>query len=146
METMTMDFEFTRNSLQHGQFLVECHETCPGIEVKDVTSHYLAFTLSIGKAVYSVDAPNELAVVLKLRFGQCLRERPAPKPSKDYYYDIQSISRQLNRVNKKVNNIKIYDYESSYWYDKEEAKDWDAKESIAELYEKIKQQFKKTIE
>ena len=144
METMTMDFEFTRNSLQHGQFLVECHETCPGIEVKDVTSHYLMTALGIGKTVYSVDAPEELAVVLKLRFGQSIRQRPAPKPSKDYYYDIQSISRQLSRTNKKINNIKIYDYESSPWFDKDE--DWNTKESLAELYKSLKNQFKKNAE
>lgn len=83
METLIdQDFEFNKFSLIYGQFLQEVHESYPDVKITDVARHYTykdQYTIFIHVAV-----PEEIAVILKLRFGACLRNRPPPKPEPEY--------------------------------------------------------------
>lgn len=141
MEKISMDFAFKKNSIQHGQFLVECHETCPDIEVKEVTLFYPAASLS-GNIVVNVDAPDDLAVVLKLRFGQYIKERP-PTIKNDHQFGMSEISKKLYTSYKKDNYNRYFDLES-YQLGKQNKKEDDFEDSYDYLYRKLKENFLKT--
>jgi len=70
------DFEFDQYSLIYGQFLQEVHETYADVVIHKVNGIYP--WVNARTVVVQVDVPESLAVVLKLRFGKHLRQRPAP--------------------------------------------------------------------
>ena len=72
------DYEFDLKSLVYGKFLQECYESYPDVKITTVTSSYPTILKETSNQVVSVDVPEEVAVVLKLRFGDHLRIRPVP--------------------------------------------------------------------
>lgn len=125
-----MDFAFKKNSPQHGQFLVECYETEPGIEITDVSSEYFMSTVP-GETILHVFASNELAVVLKLRFGSYMRERPTRKSVK-----FDNIYRKVGEHKNKIRFIDYITYKDKYssnlWSNENEIK-----EQLKELSKKV---------
>jgi len=89
MEKMTFDFAFIENSLLHGEFLCEVHRTSPDTKIEKVTNKHEFRSNTI---FLSVTVPDELATVLKLRFGHCIVRRPPPKPKyEDIFKDFAKI-------------------------------------------------------
>jgi hypothetical protein len=135
METMSMDFAFVKNSLLHGRFLVECREFNPDIEITEVTRFYLSI-MAAGSAVLNVCAPDELAVVLKLRFGQCMKHRPLLKPPiKDMDYK-KFYKESLFDTKIKKNN----DYGSSFdkdWFKEDKLIDEEYFTSLKDIIKKL---------
>ncbi len=75
METLiTQEYEFAKNSLNYGQFLIECYEGCSEIKIEDAPYNHRR----PGMHHVIITVPDQLAVVLKLRFGAFLRVRPEP--------------------------------------------------------------------
>jgi len=81
---ITQDFEFTRNSLLYGQFLVECHESYPDVVITDTVRWHAYNTNTL---YVTVDVPEDLAVVLKLRFGNQFRIRVGKEYTEDIIFD-----------------------------------------------------------
>jgi hypothetical protein len=82
MGTLTFDFAFIENSLMHGEFLTEVHRSCNDAKIVKVNHHYKSKTNTV---FLSVSVPEDIATVLKLRFGQCIVVRPPPRDDEDDY-------------------------------------------------------------
>ena len=78
---VTQYFEFNTTSLEYGQFLVTCYENYPEIVIINGQDFY--HVCDYDNEIYTVDVPGPLAVILKLRFGNCLRERLVYKEDED---------------------------------------------------------------
>lgn len=74
MEKVTQDFKFSFMAAEYGHFLVEIAES--SILLSNVTSKYQY--QETGHIYVSVEVPESLAVILKLRFGTYLVTRPNP--------------------------------------------------------------------
>lgn len=109
MDKMTFDFAFIEHSLLHGEFLCEVHQSCPGIKIEKVNgSHqYRANTVFL-----SVTVPEDIATVLKLRFGHCIVMRPPPKKAYDDFDDI------LTKSFKETSYKSLRDYITKYELEK----------------------------
>jgi hypothetical protein len=121
------DFEFDVKSLDYGKFLQEVHESCPGIEIKDVSSCYLRKS---GFSYVSVEVPENIATVLKLRFGQYIKQRPMPVEEDDFE-KIKEIIKGIKNITYPYDNPyindrweKYYDPWKSYPYIKEDDNNW----------------------
>lgn len=77
MEKITLDFHFPKYSIEYGRFLLTCRETDPDIEINDISNEYPG-VYRTGYLFVTVDAPESLAIILKLQFGNELRTRPLP--------------------------------------------------------------------
>lgn len=83
METLiSQDFEFNKLSLIYGKFLQEVHESYPEVQISDVSQHH--FYKDQNTVFIHVAVPEPIAVILKLRFGGHLRDRPPPKPKPNW--------------------------------------------------------------
>lgn len=75
-EMITYDFKFEDFSKRLGEFYVECADSHPDGKIERVTYHY---PYEKGKIFLSFKCPENVAVVLKLRFGDCITIRPPKK-------------------------------------------------------------------
>lgn len=85
MGTLTFDFAFIENSLLHGEFLTEVHRSCVDAKIEKVSQHH---AYKAGTVFLSVSVPEDIATVLKLRFGQYIVFRQV-KEEKDYESSIK---------------------------------------------------------
>ena len=92
MATISLDFKFNPLSAEYGRFLVDVHSLDSAVILADVTWHY-AMNLS-GNKVTSVTISEDMAMLLKLKFGANLVVRPEPLPdmriikNRNYYKSI----------------------------------------------------------
>lgn len=113
METLiSLDFEFEPMSLMYGRFLIEVFETCPDTVIKNVNSLH-PYTGGETKFVH-VAVPEELAVVLKLKFGAHLRpnRNPITPPSSNIMI-LKNRSTLIDRSHIDIdykNNVYMADY------------------------------------
>jgi len=75
VEKVTLDFEFKRYSYEYGCFLITCYESYPDIVVSDAAPQYWNYYSSKNLMV-TIDAPEDLAIILKLKFRNNLKIRP----------------------------------------------------------------------
>lgn len=73
METVTLDFEFKKFSHEYGRFLVLCHES-DTLVVDAVPFHWNYYNPAC--LLVGVDAPTELAIILKMTFSDNRKRRP----------------------------------------------------------------------
>lgn len=122
METITLDFEFKQYSYEYGRFLTMCYEGYPHVVVSNASLHYWNY-YNPNHHLLTVDAPHELAVMLKLTFGDRMRIRPTPE--------------ELQRLR---DEVKILEDKESIYYSHYGMKNKIKNEySIIKLYEEIKQ-------
>jgi hypothetical protein len=89
-----LDFKFHKYSLIYGKFLQEVHESYVDVKIEDANRYYRfkdRFSTFVRVAV-----PEEVAVVLKLRFGAHLCTRRVPDPSVDPDREIH-LQEEINR-------------------------------------------------
>jgi hypothetical protein len=84
MDKMTFDFAFIEHSLLHGEFLCEVYQSCPGIKIEDVKKQH---EWKANTVFLSVSVPEDIATILKLRFGHCIVMRPPPKKKCNDIFD-----------------------------------------------------------
>lgn len=72
MELVTQDFRFTENLLAHGEFIVDCLTMYPLGRLIDAQMQH---SLSLGTCVLSFTCPEDIAVILKLKYGKYLEAR-----------------------------------------------------------------------
>ena len=113
MGTLIFDFGFIENSLLHGEFLTEVHQSCPGINIEKVTNLH---GYKANKIFLSVAVPEDIATVLKLRFGHCIVERPVRNYEKeisemDMIMQKTRFMKELERQEKESLSKYIIDYD-----------------------------------
>jgi len=69
------DFKFKKLSIELGQFLVTINEIYPEVVIEDASKFY---EFNPSHEFISIQVPEEVAVLLKLKFGDYLIERPLP--------------------------------------------------------------------
>jgi len=116
MGTLTFDFEFVENSLLHGEFLTEVYRSCTDVTINKVNNHHKNKS---GAIFLSVAVPEDVATVLKLRFGQCIVIRPPKEDDQEY---VKALMKQKYRAleeeyrykyeydRMKISDPYIYDY------------------------------------
>jgi hypothetical protein len=115
MGTLTFDFAFIENSLLHGEFLTEVHRSCVDAKIEKVSQHH---AYKAGTVFLSVSVPEDIATVLKLRFGQCIVVRQVKEEKEDEYNirklkDRYSIKKYLKEYDLDLNwkkDLVFYDY------------------------------------
>jgi len=109
MASIEQDFKFAPLSAAYGQFLVEVHSMDSHALLVNVTHHY-GLTV-VGSVVISVTTTEDIAMLLKLRFGTELVKRPEPKPEPELK---MKILKNRNYGSSSNNKKYYYDYESSF--------------------------------
>src|SRR5690349_6988098 len=99
MGSLTFDFSFIENSLLHGEFLTEVYHSCgTDTKIEKVNNHY---GYKANMVFLSVSVPEDIATVLKLRFGHCMLTRPVKEEAKE---EVDSVLQKLK------SRYKIKDY------------------------------------
>jgi hypothetical protein len=118
METITLDFELRMYSYEYGRFLTMCYEGYPHVVVSNGSPHFWNY-YNPNHQIVTVDVPHELAIVLKLAFGNCLKIRPTEEELQRFRHeakikdDTDSMYYTHFGMNKKIKNeygiIKLYE-------------------------------------
>ncbi len=77
MASVIQDFKFNKFSGLYGRFLVECEES--DLVVTDIAASYAECPYIKNETFVSVEAPEHIAMLLKLAYGAYLVDRPPPK-------------------------------------------------------------------
>lgn len=116
MGKVIFDFKFNPLSALYGQFLVDVHTAYPEVVVEDCSSHY-PYDSKIRYVTVSV--PEDVAVVLKLTYMDCVTKRPPPPPKPDpedsSYNNLKYI--KMNILKQRNNIYKEYELEKEYYFE-----------------------------
>jgi hypothetical protein len=105
METVTLDFEFKPYSYEYGRFLTICHEGYPDAVVSNGSAHFWNY-YKPNHQMMTVDVPAELAVILKLTFGDHLRVRPSVAEMERLKRELIASSKDTDSIYKHINSNK----------------------------------------
>ncbi len=95
METVTMDFAFPVMKELYGRFLVTLYGHCEDVKVVDVRSFY---PYEEDMAFVSMEVSHDIAMLLKLQFGNNIRKRPMLKmdPFEESYLNLKILKSRNN--------------------------------------------------
>ena len=84
METVEQDFKFAPLSAAYGRFLIEIHSMDQAVKLTDVTLRYDYGIRDLGDVVIRAAATDDIAMLLKLRYGAHLVKIPARRSAGPY--------------------------------------------------------------
>lgn len=105
---VSQDFEFNVLSRAYGEFLVECSNSYPEGRIERVPSG-LYLNKDQNTIQVHFQAPESVAVFLKLKFGAHLRARPL-KDVEELYQQIHKLSKMYNKNSYFDEKYNSYDY------------------------------------
>ena len=111
-EMIGFDYTFEEFSLLYGQFVVDAKDGYPEGKIERVTHHYPYVE---DRIVVHFAAPEEITVLLKLRFGAHIVTRP-PKKEPDLVEDLSALKSYITQIGIDKKNYNIWDTANTNLY------------------------------